>query len=244
MSKGYKQLMAWMLSGFGVIGAVVITVACFIITANARFIATAGETDAVITDISTRTGGRSSGTSRSVSIKFSVNGAEYKGGLDYWSTGMAVGKTVKIYYDLDNPQNFRSKSGASIAGLIVLGLGVVFFLVAVIPLFIVLAASARNKKLLANGKRLLAKVKEVADGSIEVNGAPSSRLICEYKDEASGKTYVFKSENVWLNSSVQNRISNFETLPPISVYADYNDYSKYCVDVKSFIDTFDIVDLT
>ena len=218
---------------FALAGLVAIIVAIALAISDANFRSSANETTATITDIwaSRNSDGEGSYT---VNVRFFAGGREYGGALGYWHSGMAIGNEVKVYYNPNNPQDFRS-NGGSVASWIVMALGVVFFVVGFIPYLISKKRKALKKYLLANGKRIMATVNDVVWGNVYVNNRPCYNIICEYKDESTGNVYMFKSENVWITLP---RLGEGQAMPYISVYVDCNDYSKHYVDVDSFFAGF------
>ena len=175
-----------------------------------------------------------------VTVSFFVNGIEYRGRLNHSSSNMFIGQQVPVFYNPSNPNHFRSTS-ISITAIILLPIGFVFFVLGLIFVLTQHKRKSRSKALLANGRKIIATVSSVVPGNIVINNRPSSRLICEYKDKATGNTYMFQSDNILVQLP---KINDAETTHSISVYVDYNDYSKYYVDVESFLAELKIVDLT
>jgi len=88
---------------------------------NTKFMKTAVETQAMITDIDVITKydrfEDEVSEQHNVYVEFEVDGVKYSGELDSYHTGMRVGKTTKIYYQADNPNDFKS-AGSSIIWII------------------------------------------------------------------------------------------------------------------------------
>jgi len=102
--------------GIGLIIAGIIT-----IIENENFGKNASETEAIITRIEADSDPEG-GTSHTAYVSFFINGTEYGGKLDTYTSKMKEGNYVKIRYDPANPKNFRY-SGFAYGGLIMILLG-------------------------------------------------------------------------------------------------------------------------
>jgi hypothetical protein len=234
-----KQLKAifiiFALVGFGLLlGSVAVHIN------NANFAKDAKEAIATITRIETYHD--SDGDTRhNVFVEFEVSGKKYSGKLGYYSSGMREGGTTIVLYNSDNPQKFRSKSGNALGFTIMAIFGIVFFLIGFIPLY---NQSKRNKKkdfLMLNGEKVLANITDIVKGNVRVNDRPCFNIICEYNNKADGTTYLFKSENIWVHIP---RFDGNKTYPQIAVYVDDSEWKKYYVDVDSWLNELNVVDLT
>jgi len=110
---------------FGLVGIALLVAGILMYRADTRFKNTATETTAVITQIdaySTRNGRGHNVTQYNVYVAFTVHGKEYTGALGYHTGGMREGQTVTIYYNADDPGDFRGMGSSwGIWGLIVTG---------------------------------------------------------------------------------------------------------------------------
>jgi len=189
----------------------------------ASFRRTAGETTAIITDIQHIRRGSDS-YDRRVYVSYLVDGREYNGVMGHWHSGMRIGQGITIHYDLNNPQNFRTTS-SYMGYLIVILFGVIVFLVGAILLYKQYKHRSIKGYVIANGKRVMATVHDVVEGSYTVNNRTCQNLICKYVDERTGISYKFKSENIWGNPPALGK----REIPLVPVYVDVNDYTRYYV---------------
>lgn len=195
---------------------------------NSKFISNAGSVDATITRIETSYDSDGD-ANHHVEVRFEVNGKQYRGVLSEWNSKMYEGGLTKVYYNKNNPNDFRG-SGLGYIGYIIMGLGFVFSLVGIIPLIILKKRKNSFKRLKSTGKRVDAKIDSIdINISYTINGRNPYRINCSYTDPYTNKIYFFKSENIWFNVEVVVANNNIITLP---VYMDQNNPSKYYVDIE------------
>jgi len=235
---------------FAIVGAGFIIGGIAAAVSAADFRKTAEQAAAVVTNIHTETYRNRDGktkTSHTVYVEFFVNGERYVGTLDYYSEGMAAGKTVNIYYNPNNPGDFRSSGGGSLHSIFLFVFGLSFFLIGFVNLYKQLARSLLKKRLLAEGIKVAAAIVDIIESGFRAGGGsrrgfrssrrsdgrPGHILICEYKDKKTGIPYSFESENVWESLSTWNEMRQIE--PLIDVFVDRRDYSKYYVDVDGYL---------
>ena len=187
------------------------------------------ETEATITRIAVSVTGDDT---KNVYVSFFANGIEYSGKLDYHSPGMREGGKTKVLYHHNNPQNFRSAHG-DIFGVIILSImGLSFFLIGFSPLLNQVKKDKLKQILMLRGKKVLASIDDIVDGNIAINYRACRNIICSYKDGLTNNIYVFRSENIWTKLP---RLDDNTQLPPIEVYVDSSDFSKYYVDVDNWL---------
>jgi len=229
MGKGSWPLIMFFLL-FAILGAILLTAWSVMFFEYLEFNKTAKEATATITVINTYTD-RDGDTRHMVFVKFYVGGQEYGGEIGHWDIAMAVGKTVTIRYNTNNPYDFRISSEIINSWPFLL-VGVVFFLTGFIPSLKMIKRRLSSKWLLAKGKRIMATFCDVAEGNVSMNRRFCYNIICEYNDSATSTTYLFKSENLW---EYFPQIQADQQMPLVPVYVNPNDYSKYNVAAKEFI---------
>lgn len=214
---------------FIAIGLLIIALAIFLNIQNSKFMENAIETTAEITQITTSRDSDGD-TTHSVQVIFYIDGKEYEGNLGYYSSDMYKGKTVNIYYDPQNPNNFKSAS-SNIASFIMIPFGGIFFAVGCFILYRGIKSSSL-KKLKESGRRIDAKIDDVSlNTNYSVNGRHPYIIDCSYFNEIEDKVYSFTSQNIWTNIQPIIDAKNITTIP---VYIDENDSSKYFVDISVF----------
>ena len=75
--------------------------------------------------------------------------------------------------------------------------------------------------------------------SYSVNNRHPYNIICEWYNVEDGKTYIFKSNNIWMNPENKIEEQNITTFP---IYIDLEDKKNYVIDINSLIE--DVVDLS
>lgn len=179
---------------------------------NMKFLKTATKTEAKITNIVTSYDSDGD-ANHSVNVKFMVNGEEYGGILGEWSSSMYVGKTVTVYYNPNNPNEFRSGSSGFV-GFILIAFGAVFAIIGTV--FLINDKKRKNKKedLEKNGIKVYAKINDIyKDNSYSFNGR--NPYVIECSCEYNGKIYTFISEHIWgdVKTIAENKnISELEVL--------------------------------
>lgn len=219
---------------FAIIGALIIFGGFKVQESNTEFLEIAQTTMAEITDIDVYhdSDGDSNHT---VYVEFNVENKEYSGILNEYNSGMYIGKEVTVYYDPQNPNNFKS-SGSKYAGYLVSGFGLIFFLVGAIPLGVMAKKSNNSKKLKETGTLIEAEIDSVyLNRNYTVNGRHPYRLSAHAQLPNSEKIYTFESENVWGNLQA---VIDTHKIEKVNVYIDLDNPKKYCVDldeIKSYI---------
>jgi len=224
---------------FALVGVGLCIGAFYMYTSDANFKKTALETSATIANINTYTKRDSNDditTEHDVYVSFNVNGKDYYGNLGYYYTGMHEGQTVAILYNPNNPQDFRSKSGGIFGSAIMAFMGIAFFLIGLLSLLAQQKRKKQKEALLQNGKRVLATVMSVEQGNMRVNNRPCYNIICEYYDSSTDTTYKFKSDNIW-QWMPQFSNENIASLPKIEVLIDYEDWTRYYVDIDNWLNS-------
>jgi len=197
--------------------------------AGVNFQRVAIETTAVITDIVVRD------DSRRVYVMFEVDGQEYRGRINSWHAGMAVGRETTVFYHPGNPQNFLAGSDHT-GNLFFVLIGGIFFSIGVGYFYKRFRRNSSANTLVASGKRIMATFIEMRPGNTTMNDRRCCNLICEYRDETTGNAYLFKSEDIWALPSFD---SQHQQIPLVPVYVDHYDYSKHYVAVDEFFNAIE-----
>ena len=212
---------------FGLVGIVFLIAGLVYQSSSRRFRSIAVEVTGTIAEI--QASRHSDGdVSHTTYVNYSYGGQSFEHvHLGYYSSNMYVGKEIPLLVDPDQPGHVKSAAGDNMALVIMLGMGLVFTLVGVIPTTCMLANSAKDKKLMQSGKRLQATVESVDfNNSVTYNGRHPYIIFCTYQDPYRDVTYRFKSKNIIRNPGYAPGDS-------IDVYVDPEDYSKYVVDADT-----------
>ena len=72
-----------------------------------------------------------------VFVEFEVDNNTYGGELDYYDSSMYEGKEVEIYFDKNNPNDFKSVEGSKIFVILFLVMGGFFVIISIVLKFII-----------------------------------------------------------------------------------------------------------
>lgn len=210
---------------FAIVGAAIIMGGVFWISSNSRFKETAIETQATIVDIDTYRDSDGE-THHTVYVEFEVDNNIYEGTLGYYSSNMYIGGQTDIYYDPLNPNDFKSTSN-DFGGIILVGMGLIFFVIGAGAIFNAIGKKGRNNKLKETGTRIFAEFDRIElNRSYQVNGRSPYRIICHGINNDYNE---YMSENLWKNPErfIKERgITNF------SVYIDIENPKKYYMSLE------------
>ena len=228
-NKQPKVVLIIILAGLGLL------IAGILVQINSKnFAQNANEATATITRIEMDSRTDSDGdttTDYTVFVEFEVDGKIYSGRLGFYSVGMYEGGTVTVLYNIDNPQNFRSKSGDTFFYILLIILGIAVLAFGIIAFINSVKKNKQKTLLTQGGEKVLASVTNIMPGNIALKGQVCYNLICEYNDPA-GNAYFFKSENIWVDIPPPGENNQY---PQIAVYVDGNDWGKYYVDIESWL---------
>lgn len=186
------------------------------------------ETEATITHIDSKR--HSDGdTSYVVKVSFLVDGQEYGGDLNYYSSSMYVGKKEKIYYDSSNPNHFKSGDDSFVTWIFIL-VGTIASVVGGGCLIYIIRKNKKKDKLLAYNYVIHANIVGFnLDTSVSINGRNPYRMEATYINPADGKLYTYKSDALWADLSPVLAQRQITTIP---VYVNPNNFSEYYVDIR------------
>lgn len=143
MSKENKSMLIGFLS-FAVLGAILLAAWTVMLFDYFEFIKTAEEATATITYIETYKDSDGD-TEHRVFVKYYVGGQEYEVKISYWAITMAVGKTVNVLYNPNDPNDFRLDAFSY--GWLFPVVGTLFLLTGIIPSIKILKRRSSKGKL-------------------------------------------------------------------------------------------------
>ena len=186
------------------------------------------DTTGTITHITSNESYDNENTNYDVYVKYTVNDREYESRLNGYSSNFYEGKKIKIYYDKNNPNLIGVKS-LDLLFLIFPGIGLIFFIIGATGLIIKIKKNISGNKLKETGNRIDAKyIETTLNTTYSVNGKNPYNIICEWINPADGKTYTFKSKNLWYDPE---DIIYTKKITTFTVYVDMNNMKKYMVDI-------------
>lgn len=197
---------------------------------NKKFFRNAEHTTAVITEIGSTRYTRNGETEykHTVYVTYEVDGVQYnKVRLGYYNSGMYEGKTIKVYYNKDNPGKIKTRGSSMVISIILGVLGGVFLLIGII---LVIVFMPRNKKVKQYGIRYEADIINITmNRNVRVNGRHPYIVDCQVVDDFTGVTSLYRSKNIYEDIDVYGIVK-------VPVYVDQNNPSKYYVDIDEAIE--------
>ena len=173
------------------------------------------------------------------SLHYVVDGQDYSATFQGRASSLEPGSEAQIRYRTQDPRTVRCCT-LDLAFAVMPILGVVFGGMGVTGLLVLLRGRNRAKKLRETGTRVMAKFEETAMCfNVNVNGRHPYYIVVSWRDPASGKTYLFKSENMWVNLDILIAQRDLRQFP---VYLDPKNPKHYTVDTDAI--TRDVMDLT
>ena len=184
----------------------------------------------------------SKGASYTADVTYKVENKTYEQKSIPISTkgSLAIGDTIPIKYDLNNPSRLIHNNHLIILG--VTGLLSIILLIINLPKFINhLKRNSRVKKLLKAGKFVNATIQEVyINNRGKKNGEYFPyRLRSKYINPANNATYVYDSEDSYIN--LNQVISTYNT-QTIKVFIGETEPNNYYVDLESLIPNINVID--
>lgn len=215
---------------FIVLGLVMTAGAIIVGLYNKKFFRNAEQTTAVITDIESTRNRRNGVTeyNHTVYVSYEADGVQYnKVWLGYYNSGMYEGKTIKIYYNKDNPGKIKTKGSSMVLSIILGVIGGVFLLVGII---LVIVFMPRNKKVKEYGIQYEADIINITmNRNVRVNGRHPYIVDCQVVDAFTGVTSLYRSKNIYEDIDVYGIVK-------VPVYVDQKNSSKYYVDIDEAIE--------
>jgi hypothetical protein len=220
-------------------GAAALAAAGYFLADTRSFLARAQTANGVVVDISVSSSTRSTGPYTSTSSNSYSPVVEFAGPggrpitfvADFGTTSSAYrrGEKVIVHYDPAQPENARLDGflalwiGPTLTG----GIGVAFFSIGSIALFLGRDRRRRNEWLKRNGARLETKFQSVErNKSLSIGGRNPFRIVSRWLDPSTNELHLFESENLWFDPT------EFVRDPHIAVYVERGNPRRYYMDVS------------
>lgn len=182
------------------------------------------QTEGVIVDID---------ENQNVQVSYVVDEIEYIGYLNSYIITYREGKTITIYYDINDPTNISSDLDQAFL-YIWSGIGLLFILISG---GIVLSGKLNEKKKqrlkqsgnIANAKYLCTEINK----RYAINNKHPYNVICELDSSIDGKTHILKSENIWFDPK---NIIEDRNITTFRVYYNINNLKQYYIDIDILFD--------
>ncbi|MDR2693737.1 MAG: DUF3592 domain-containing protein [Chitinispirillales bacterium] len=223
-----RDLVGALIFGLGGLGFIVFSV--YRIPIDSEFKKNEVAHTATVTDVEYIRASRHSedGDTYTLRVKYVVDNKVYYGVI---STGSeySVGNSIAIYYNRNNPSDYRS-SGYYGAGFMFLVLGLVFFLVGTILVISGIRKRSEEKELLRMRHIIRAEFERVEqDESAFVNSRHPFIIHCKWTDGNTGAPRLFQSRSIWPDPAGIIEERRITTFP---VYTDPKDPKRYYVSLE------------
>jgi hypothetical protein len=218
-------------SVFLIIGVLLLIISGLVFAISQKFYSVAQTTEAIITDIVV-TRDIDNGRNYDVYIDYEIDGTKYDDvRIKYYNSSMDIGDTITVYYDPSNPSEVRMKMGSVIVLLVLVPIGVVFSIVGILLFSIAHRKKKKIEHLKETGRRIYVEVNGVViNNSTRINGKSPYRIECSWLDENTGKTYLYKSENIWFDPT------NLVIGTQLPAYVDPNNLMDHYIDISAIED--------
>ena len=221
--KKFKRVEKLLFGIFALFGLIFILVGIFFTVRNFKDNPNKCYTDATIVDLYE---GEDNSYTR---VKYEVDGKVYEDKINYYSDTYKIGKTITVYYYLDDVSNVYSKASDYFESIFPSAFGLVFFLIGAIGLIVKIKRTKLNEYLKDNGNSINAEFVCVKlNKSYSVNGVNPYRIECKYFNWMDNITYSFLSENIWEDPT---QIINDFNIRFFKVYIKDENYKKYYLDI-------------
>lgn len=182
-----------------VFGVILVAAAAFIAIRSSVYKKNGIETVATITRIEHETDSDGDDNA-SVYVSYTANGENYEGKLDYYSSFMRVGNTVKIFYMPDDPQDMISAGSNVVLVTIMIAFGIICIGLGTTCVAVPAAKKRRLNRLKKNGRKVNARVKE---------------FDCSGKTRVMGKILLVSF--AWIPTETATKRDSFTTVNGISI---------------------------
>lgn len=140
-----------------------------------------------------------------------------------------IGESVSVFYKEDNPQDARINSFLNnhLLALILGVMGLIFFLIGVVPGIIIARGKSNTASLMAQGHQVKAAYRRVEQNTmLQINGENPFRIVCQWKNPSDNKLFIFYSQNLWFDPEP------YINRELIDVYVRPDNFKKYAMDTS------------
>lgn len=208
---------------FIIAGIVFVVAGVYLYKSNTNFMNNARESVATINKADCDDGGCQ------YTISFIASEKEYSLSYSKYNSSYKVGDEINVYYDINNPSNFKCDYSNNIA-YVFMGLGT---LIVIVGLFIMIKKNIKYRSYLnvkSSGIRIDAKIIGIEmDNNVIKDGVNPYFIICSGINPITREEETYNSGDIWFDVRKIIEENRIETLP---VYVDENIASNYSVDTS------------
>lgn len=172
-----------------------------------------------------RSGGETK-TRHYVTVAFTVDGTEYEGLLDHYSSGMHIGDEATVYYNPNNLDDFVGDGGIML--LLIPCLGGLFVVIGLSLVIKEVKTAHKIKRLKTSGRKEIGTITNfTTDYSISVNNRHPHKFECTVDNFRGFDKKIYNSHNVyWDNPEMYIGMT-------VDVYINRENPDEYAVDMES-----------
>ena len=198
------------------VGVILLFSGIKMIISNNNFKAENIQIEATVTD--------SNSLNKYTAVTFYIEEKEYNAMAKTYDSQIKNGDKINIYYNKENPSIIYIENSNTNGGKFI-GIGIV---VAAIGLSIILHKlnNAVNKEeIIKTGKKIQADIEDIVyNTKTTANGIHPYYIVCSWKNKISGKTYKYKSENIWYDPKPYIKKSGLDKIPVFIIPSNPNQY--------------------
>lgn len=177
--------------------------------------------EAIVTD--------SNSNNKFTAVSFFIDEKEYKAIAKSYSSQIKNGDKITVFYNKENPsiiciEDVNANGGAFI------GIGGVILIIGLGFAINKSNNSVNKAEIIKTGKKIQAGLEDIVyDTKTTSNGKHPYYIVCSWKNKIDGKTYKFRSDNLWYDPNPYIKKLNLERIP---VYIIPSNPKQYHVAVE------------
>lgn len=166
----------------------------------------------------------SNSNNKYTAVSFFIDEKEYNSISKTYSSQIKTGDKITIFYSKENPNIIFIENGNTNGGVFI-GIGIVLLAIGLSSVLHKLNNSVNKEEIIKTGKKIQADLDDIVyDIKTTANGVHPYYVVCTWKNKLDGKTYKFRSENLWYNPKEHIKKSNIEKIPVYIIPTNPNQY--------------------
>lgn len=172
----------------------------------------------------------SNSNNKFTTVSFFIDEKEYNAIAKEYYSKIKVGDKIEIYYNKQEPTQILLKASNRNTN-VYFGISIILLAIGLSIIIHKLNNSVNKESIIKTGKRIEAQLEDIVyNTKVTINGKHPYYITCYWKNRINGKTYKFRSENVWYNPTDQFKKSGIEKIP---VYIIPSNPNQYYVDMEN-----------
>ncbi len=177
--------------------------------------------EAIVTD--------SNSNNKYTAVSFFIDEKEYNAIAKSYSSQIKNGDKITIFYNKENPSIICIEDGNANGGVFI-GIGGVILVIGLSFTLNKSNNSVNKEEIIKTGKKIQAELEDIVyDIKTTSNGKHPYYIVCSWKNKIDGKTYTFRSDNLWYDPKPYIKKLDLEKIP---VYIIPSNPKQYHVAVK------------